>query len=75
MPGAQGPKTVNGAQSDPNYVSRLLCGDNVKVLLLIWRTRYTDTFCNAVYCRSELASDVERLTKARSECLPGVQKL
>ena len=24
MPGAQGPKTVNGAQSDPNYVSRLL---------------------------------------------------
>ena len=24
MPGAQGPKTVKGAQSDPNYVSRLL---------------------------------------------------
>ena len=29
--GAQGPKTVNGAQSDPNYVSRLLldCVANV----------------------------------------------
>ena len=26
MPGAQGPKTVKGAQSDPNYVSRLLLG-------------------------------------------------
>jgi len=24
MAGAQGPKTVKGAQSDPNYVSRLL---------------------------------------------------
>jgi len=24
MPGAQGPITVKGAQSDPNYVSRLL---------------------------------------------------
>jgi len=24
MPGAHGPKTVKGAQSDPNYVSRLL---------------------------------------------------
>jgi len=24
MPGGQGPKTVKGAQSDPNYVSRLL---------------------------------------------------
>jgi len=24
MPGVQGPKTVKGAQSDPNYVSRLL---------------------------------------------------
>ena len=24
MPGAQGPETVKGAQSDPNYVSRLL---------------------------------------------------
>ena len=24
MPGAQGRKTVKGAQSDPNYVSRLL---------------------------------------------------
>jgi len=24
MPGPQGPKTVKGAQSDPNYVSRLL---------------------------------------------------
>ena len=26
MPGAQGPKTVKGAQSDANYVSRLLAG-------------------------------------------------
>ena len=24
MPGGHGPKTVKGAQSDPNYVSRLL---------------------------------------------------
>jgi len=24
MPGAEGPKTVKGAQSGPNYVSRLL---------------------------------------------------
>jgi len=31
MPGAQGPKTVKGARSDPNYVSRLLldCVANV----------------------------------------------
>ena len=26
MPGAQGPKTVKGAQSDPNYVIRLCTG-------------------------------------------------
>jgi len=98
--GAQGPKTVKGSKSDPNYVSRLLldcvpvfhkiiisayllyrsgpvdkcmcqCGDNVKVSLLVWRTRYTDTFCNAVDCRFELASEVRRWTRARSECLPG----
>ena len=43
------------------------CGDNVKVSLLVWRTRYTDTFCNAV----ELALEVQRWTRARSECLPG----
>jgi len=97
MPGGgQGPKTVKGAQSGPNYVSRLLldcvpvfhiiitpayllycsglvdkcmcqCGDNVKVSLLVWRTRYTDTFYNAV----ELALEVQRWTGARSECLPG----
>jgi len=47
------------------------CGDNVKVSLLVWRTRYTDTFCNAVDCRFELALEVQRWTKARSECLPG----
>ena len=33
-------------------------------------TRYTDTFCNAVDCRFELALQVQRWTGARSECLP-----
>ena len=47
------------------------CGDNVKASLLVWRTRYTDTFCNAVDCRFELALEVQRWTRARSECLPG----
>jgi len=47
------------------------CGDNVKVLLLVWRTMYTDTFCDAVDCRFEQALEVQRWTKARSECLPG----
>jgi len=47
------------------------CGDNVKVSLLVLRTRYTDTFCNAVDCRFELALEVQRWTRARSECLPG----
>jgi len=47
------------------------CGDNVKVSLLVWRTRYTDTFSNAVECRFELALEVQRWTRARSECLPG----
>ena len=52
------------------------CGDNVKVSLLVWRTRYTDTFCNAVDCRSELALEVQRWTRARSEfLLGGGQKL
>jgi len=47
-------------------------GDNVKVSLLVWRTRYTDTFYNAVDCRFELALEVQRWTRARSECfLPG----
>jgi len=52
-------------------VTRNECGDNVKVSLLVWRTRYTDTFCNAVDCRSELALEVQRWTRARSECWPG----
>ena len=51
------------------------CGDNVKVSLLVWRTRYTDTFCNAVDCRFELELEVHRWTMTRSECLPGAQKL
>jgi len=41
------------------------------VSLLVWRTRYTDTFCNAVDCRFELVLEVQRWTRARSECLPG----
>jgi len=45
------------------------CGDNVKVSLLVWRT--LNTFCNAVDCRFELALEVQRWTRARSECLPG----
>ena len=72
-PGIQNGK--GGGQSDPNYVSRLLCGDNVKVSQLVWRTRYTDTFCNAVDCRFELALEVQRWTRARSECLPGGAKI
>ena len=47
------------------------CGDNVKVSPLVWRTRYTDTFYNAV----ELALEVQRWTGARSECLPGGPKI
>jgi len=35
---------------------------------------YTDTFCNAVDCQFELASEVQRWTRASSECLPGVPK-
>ena len=31
----------------------------------------SDTFCNAVDCRFELALEVQRWTRARSECLPG----
>ena len=33
MPGVQGPTTVNGAESDPNYVSRLGLGPVANV----WR--------------------------------------
>ena len=51
------------------------CGDKVKVSLLVWRTRYTDTFCNAVDRRFELALEVQRWTRARSECLPGGPKI
>ena len=80
---AQWPKTVTGAQSDPNYVSRLLL-DCVLVFhkiitpaYLLYRSAgrslsiYTDTFRNAVDCRFERALEVQRWTRARSECLPG----
>ena len=63
MPGAQGPKTVKGAKSDPSYVSRLLL-DCVPVFHKII------TFCNTVDCRSEAALEVQRWTRARGECLP-----
>jgi len=98
--GAQGPKTVKGTQSDPNYVSRLLldcvpvfhkiiicvyllyrsgpvdkcmcqCGDNVSLTVSMAYTVHWHTFCNAVGCRFELALEVQRWTRARSECLPG----
>ena len=36
---------------------------------------YTDTFCNAVDCRFGLALEVQRWTRARSECLPGDPKI
>ena len=48
---------------------------NVKVSLLVWRTRYTDTFRNAVDCRFELVLEVQRWTRARSQCLPGDPKI
>ena len=32
---------------------------------------YTDTFCDAVDCRFELALEVQRWTRARSECFLG----
>ena len=51
------------------------CGDNAKVSLLVWRTRYTDTFCNAVDCRFDMALEVQRWTRARSECLPAGPKI
>jgi len=57
------------------YEDCYACDDNVKVSLLVWRTLYTDTFCNAVDCRFELALEVERWTRARSECLPGGRKI
>ena len=37
--------------------------------------RYTDIFCNTVDCRFELALEVQRWTRASSECLPGGQKI
>jgi len=58
-------------RSGPVDKCRCQCGDNVKVSLLVWRTRYTDTFCNAVDCRFELALKLQKWTRARSECLPG----
>ena len=96
---AEGPKTVKGAQSDLNYVSRLLldcvpvlhkiitpayslyCSAPVAIYYseiyslfygsghTVTSSRYTGTFCNAVDCRFELALEVQRWTRARSECL------
>ena len=47
----------------------------VVIIIIFYVTGYTDTFCNAVDCRLELALEVQRRTRARSECLPGAQKL
>ena len=53
----------------PTYFTQR--GDNVKVSLLVWRTRYTDTFCNAVDRRFELALQVQRWTRDRIANLAG----
>ena len=70
--GAQGPKTVKGAQSDRNYVglSRLLL-DCVPVFHKIITTAYL------LYRSGPVAIYYsQRWTRARnSECLPGAQKL
>jgi len=63
MPGAQGPKTVNGALSDPNYVSRLLL-DCVPVFHKIITPAYL-----------LFRSGPVAIYYSRSECLPGAQKL
>jgi len=65
MPGSQGSKTVNGAQSDPNYVSRLCTGISQNhhpcLLTLPFRTGRYLLFPEVNY-------------RARSECLPGEPK-
>ena len=63
MSGAQGPKTVKGAQSDLNYVSRLLL-DRVPVFHKIITSAYL------LYRSGPVA-----IYYSRSECLPGAQKL
>ena len=67
MPGAQGPKTVKGAQSGPNYVSRLLL-DCVPVFhkiitpaYLLYRSGPVAIYYSEIY--------------SFFECLPGAQKL
>ena len=70
MPGAHGPKTVKGAQSDPNYVSRLL--DCVPVFHKIITPAYF--LYRSVDCRFELALEVQRWTWAgpvANVCLGG----
>ena len=54
MPGDQGPKTAKGAQSDPNYVSRLLldfvanaCRGGAKIIVTPVHLNYAATLpCN-----------------------------
>ena len=64
MPGTKGPKTVKGAQSDPNYVSRLLLDC---VGLPVFHKIITPAFTFTLPFRTKL---VQRWTRARSECLP-----
>ena len=59
--GAQGPKVTRN-------MYRLCTG-------ISQNHRYTDTFCYAVDCRLELALEVQRWARARSECLPGCPKI
>ena len=84
---AQGPKTVKGAQSDPNYVSRLLL-DCVRVFhkiitpaYLLCRSGPVAIYYSEIYSlccgyghtvTSSLSTlFVSRWTRARSKCLPG----
>ena len=48
------------------------CGDNVKVSLLVWHTL---THFAMQSTRFALALQVQRWTRARSECLPGGAKI
>ena len=63
MPGDQGPKTVKGARSDPNYVSRLLL-DCVPVFHKIITSAYL------LYRSRPVA-----IYYSRSKCLPGDPKI
>ena len=47
----------------------------ISIIIFLCHWVHTDTFCNAVDCRFELALEVQRWTRGRSECLPGAQKL